>query len=108
MSAIIETENLHYTYPGDESETLKGIDLTLEEGSFTAVLGHNGSGKSTLAKHFNAILTPTEGRVLVAGMDTSDENNLLDVRRTVGMPPQGLYLNRVWYDGAAGKMMEKD
>jgi len=85
MSAIIETENLHYTYPGDESETLKGIDLTLEEGSFTAVLGHNGSGKSTLAKHFNAILTPTEGRVLVAGMDTSDENNLLDVRRTVGM-----------------------
>ena len=85
MSAIIETENLHYTYPGDETETLKGIDLTLEEGSFTAVLGHNGSGKSTLAKHFNAILTPTEGRVLVAGMDTSDENNLLDVRRTVGM-----------------------
>jgi energy-coupling factor transport system ATP-binding protein len=85
MSAIIETENLHYTYPGDETETLKGIGLTLEEGSFTAVLGHNGSGKSTLAKHFNAILTPTEGRVLVAGMDTSDENNLLDVRRTVGM-----------------------
>jgi energy-coupling factor transport system ATP-binding protein len=85
MSAIIETENLHYTYPGDESETLKGIGLALEEGSFTAVLGHNGSGKSTLAKHFNAILTPTEGRVLVAGMDTSDENNLLDVRRTVGM-----------------------
>lgn len=85
MSAIIKIEDLHYTYPGDEAETLKGIDLEIEEGSFVAVLGHNGSGKSTLAKHFNAILTPTEGKVLVDGMDTADENNLLAVRRTVGM-----------------------
>ena len=85
MSAIIKIEDLHYTYPGDEAETLKGINLEIEEGSFVAVLGHNGSGKSTLAKHFNAILTPTEGKVLVDGMDTADENNLLAVRRTVGM-----------------------
>ena len=50
-----------------------------------AVLGHNGSGKSTLAKHFNAILLPTGGKVYVDGMDTTDEEKLLDIRRTVGM-----------------------
>jgi energy-coupling factor transport system ATP-binding protein len=85
MSSIIKIENLHYTYAGDEEETLRGIDLSIERGSFVAVLGHNGSGKSTLAKHFNAILLPTEGRILVDGMDTADETKLLDVRRTVGM-----------------------
>jgi energy-coupling factor transport system ATP-binding protein len=86
MSAIIKHRKsaLHISR-GRGTETLKGIDLEIEEGSFVAVLGHNGSGKSTLAKHFNAILTPTEGRVLVDGMDTADENNLLAVRRTVGM-----------------------
>ena len=66
-------------------ESLAGIDLEIEEGSFVAVLGHNGSGKSTLAKHMNAILLPTEGRVLVDGLDTADEKNLIDVRRRVGM-----------------------
>jgi energy-coupling factor transport system ATP-binding protein len=85
MSSIIKIENLHYTYAGDEEETLRGIDLSIERGSFVSVLGHNGSGKSTLAKHFNAILLPTEGRILVDGMDTADETKLLDVRRTVGM-----------------------
>ena len=85
MSSIIEFHNVHFRYPEDELESLCGIDLSIEEGSFVAVLGHNGSGKSTLAKHMNAILTPTEGTVLVNGMDTKDENLLLDVRRTVGM-----------------------
>lgn len=85
MSSIIKIENLRYTYAGDETETLRGIDLEIERGSFTAVLGHNGSGKSTLAKHLNAILIPTGGRVLVNGMDTADEARLLDIRRTVGM-----------------------
>ena len=85
MSDMIQIENLHYTYPGDELESLCGIDLTIEKGSFVAVLGHNGSGKSTLAKHLNAILVPTEGKVLVNGIDTADEDRLLDVRRTVGM-----------------------
>ena len=61
------------------------MTLSIEPGTFTAVLGHNGSGKSTLAKHFNAILLPTSGRVLVDGMDTADEENLLRVRGTVGM-----------------------
>lgn len=85
MSSVIKIENLHYTYPGDDVESLKGVSLEIERGSFVAVLGHNGSGKSTLAKHLNAILLPTEGKVLIAGIDTADENNLLKIRSTVGM-----------------------
>ena len=83
--SIIRFENVHYTYPDASKESLCGVDLAIEEGSFVAVLGHNGSGKSTLAKHMNAILVPDTGRVLVDGMDTADENNLLRVRGTVGM-----------------------
>ena len=83
--AIIKTEDLHFTYEGDELETLHGVNLEIEEGSFVAVLGHNGSGKSTLAKLFNGILLPTGGRVLVDGIDTSDEERVLEVRRTVGL-----------------------
>jgi len=82
---VIEFQQVHFTYPGEEKESLRGVDLAIESGSFVAVLGHNGSGKSTLAKHMNAILTPTEGRVLVHGIDTADESRLLDVRRKVGM-----------------------
>ncbi len=85
MSAIVEFKDVHYRYPDDETESLCGIDLAIEEGSFVAVLGHNGSGKSTLAKHMNAILTPTSGKVFVAGIDTADESRLLEVRGTVGM-----------------------
>ena len=85
MSSVIKIENLHYTYPGDDVESLKGVSLEIERGSFVAVLGHNGSGKSTLAKHLNAILLPTEGKVLIDGIDTADEDNLLKVRSTVGM-----------------------
>ncbi len=82
---VIQFEQVHFTYPGEEHESLCGVDLQIEAGTFVAVLGHNGSGKSTLAKHMNAILTPTEGRVLVRGVDTADEERLLDVRRSVGM-----------------------
>ena len=85
MSSVIKIENLHYTYPGDDAESLKGVSLEIERGSVVAVLGHNGSGKSTLAKHLNAILLPTEGKVLIDGIDTADENNLLKIRSTVGM-----------------------
>ena len=83
--SIISFENVHYTYPGDDMESLCGIDLAIEKGQFTAVLGHNGSGKSTLAKHMNAIIVPDEGRVLINGIDTADEERVLDVRRCVGM-----------------------
>ena len=61
------------------------LNLSIEEDSFIAVLGHNGCGKSTLAKHFNAVLLPEGGSVQVFGMDTSDESLLVDIRRTVGM-----------------------
>ena len=86
---IIETKDLTFSYPADEGAepamVLKGVDLTIERGSFVVVLGHNGSGKSTLAKTFNGILLPCGGRVYVAGMDTQDENQLLAIRSTVGM-----------------------
>ncbi|MEQ2455697.1 energy-coupling factor transporter ATPase [Flavonifractor hominis] len=85
---IIETQQLRFTYAeaGEVAPlVLDGVDLSIEEGSFVAVLGHNGSGKSTLAKHMNAILLPTGGKVYVDGIDTSDEARLLDIRRTVGM-----------------------
>ena len=83
--SIIKFENVHYTYPGDQLESLCGVSLEIEEGSFVAVLGHNGSGKSTLAKHMNAILVPTEGRVTVCGIDSADEERLIELRRNVGM-----------------------
>ena len=82
---IISFKNVHFTYPGDNQESLCGIDLDIAAGSFVAVLGHNGSGKSTLAKHMNAILVPDEGQVLIDGIDTADEDRVIDVRRTVGM-----------------------
>ena len=83
--SIIKFENVHYTYPGDQMESLCGVSLEIQEGSFVAVLGHNGSGKSTLAKHMNAILTPTEGKVTVNGIDSADEEQIIRLRRTVGM-----------------------
>ena len=83
--SIIKFENVHYTYPGDQMESLCGVSLEIQEGSFVAVLGHNGSGKSTLAKHMNAILTPTEGKVTVNGIDSADEEQIIRLRRNVGM-----------------------
>ena len=87
-SAIIKTQNLRFSYIAAEPPApvvLDGVDLEIEAGSFVAVLGHNGSGKSTLAKHMNAILLPSGGKVYVDGIDTVDEDRLLDIRRTVGM-----------------------
>ena len=85
MDPIIRFENVHFTYPDADKPSLRGVSLAIEAGTFVAVLGHNGSGKSTLAKHMNAILVPTEGKVWVRDMDTADEKQLLDIRRTVGM-----------------------
>ncbi len=82
---IIRFDNVHFKYPGSEKETLRGISLSIEEGTFVAVLGRNGSGKSSLAKNMNAILLPSSGRVTVCGMDTADEDRILDIRRNVGM-----------------------
>ena len=89
MSTMIETKELRFAYPADEGAeltfALKGVDIAIEKGSFTVVLGHNGSGKSTLAKTFNAVVLPSGGHVYVKGMDTLDESLLLAVRQRVGM-----------------------
>ena len=83
--SIISFKQVHYTYPGDELESLCGVDLEIEQGEFVAVLGHNGSGKSTLAKHLNAILVPDEGKVIVDGIDSAEEDTAFEIRRRVGM-----------------------
>ena len=83
--SVITFENVDFSYPGDEYKSLDGVSLEIEKGEFIAVLGHNGSGKSTLAKHMNAILVPDSGKVTVFGMDTSDEDKTIDIRRRVGM-----------------------
>lgn len=90
---IIKVAKLIYDYiTSDESDKVKevkravdSVDIDIEEGSFVAILGHNGSGKSTLAKHLNGILLPSEGNVFITDIDTSIENRLLDIRKTVGM-----------------------
>ena len=89
MSEIIKTENLQYAYPTEDGQlsvpVLKGVNLSIKRGEFVAVLGHNGSGKSTLAGCFNAIRLPTGGVCYVDMMDTRDENNTYEVRKTVAM-----------------------
>ena len=89
MSNAITVENLTFAYPPAEDQVavpiFDGLSLTIEAGSFVAVLGHNGCGKSTLAKQCNAILLPSGGSVAVFGMDTAQENLLFEIRRTVGM-----------------------
>ena len=110
MSDIIVTEHLAYTYPGMDNmpgvAVFKDLDLQVEEGSFVAILGMNGCGKSTLAKHFNSILLPTGGKVWVGGIDTSNEDRLMVIRRTVGMvfqnPDNQIVANVVEEDVAFG------
>ncbi len=90
MEKLITIENVHFSYPNEEepekrTEVLKGISLEFERGELVAVLGHNGSGKSTLAKLMNAVLVPTSGKVTAAGIDTADEEKLMELRQHVGM-----------------------
>ena len=90
---MIKTENLSFEYEKrDEAGNVigthmavDGVELSIEPGQFIAILGHNGSGKSTLAKHMNAILVPTGGTMWVAGKDTKQDENLLDIRQSAGM-----------------------
>lgn len=110
MENIISVENLSYSYPSQDNEdciqVFHDLSFTVEKGSFVAVLGANGCGKSTLAKHFNAILLPTGGKVYVSGIDTSNEDRLMLVRRTVGMvfqnPDNQIVSNVVEEDVAFG------
>ncbi len=89
MQEMIRTDALSFSYPVEEGQrrttALEDVTLSIEKGSFVVVLGHNGSGKSTLAKHFNAVLLPSGGAVYVEGMNTQDEDLLLEIRRRVGM-----------------------
>lgn len=89
MSKIIEVSQLNFAYPAEAGKAvvpaLHDVTLDIEEGEFVAVLGHNGCGKSTLAKHFNGILKADSGTVTVLGMDASDDDNLLEIRKNVGM-----------------------
>ncbi len=91
MDKFIELNDVTFSYLTDYDEhtvkntVINGISLEISRGEFVAVLGHNGSGKSTLAKMLNAINLPESGKVYVDGMDTSDENNLFDIRKRVGM-----------------------
>lgn len=85
---MIQIEGLSHSYHlGKENETkaLDRISLEIQKGEFVVVLGHNGCGKSTLAKHLNSLLLPTEGRVLIDGLETSAEENLWEIRKKVGM-----------------------
>ena len=110
MSDAIRVEHLKYEYPGVDDtpgvRVFEDLNLTVEEGTFVAILGSNGCGKSTLAKHFNSILLPSGGKVYVCDLDTSNEDLLLRVRRTVGMvfqnPDNQIVANVVEEDVAFG------
>lgn len=83
---IIKIENVKYKYDKESNVyALDGVNIDIRKGEFTAIIGHNGSGKSTLAKLINSILLPTEGKIYVNGMDTSDDSKLWDIRQTAGM-----------------------
>lgn len=102
----IQTEAAVYRYEPDAPPAVGPVSLDVEKGSFVAVLGHNGSGKSTLAKLMNALYLPTEGRVLVCGMDTAAEEEVWNVRKHAGMvfqnPDNQIVANVVREDVAFG------
>ena len=110
LATTIQVEHLAYNYTGEDDSpgipVFEDISLSVEEGSFVAILGGNGCGKSTLAKHFNTILLPKGGKVYVCGMDTADEEKLIAIRRSVGMvfqnPDNQIVANVVEEDVAFG------
>ncbi len=110
MKDIISAQKLAFRYQGLDGApdvvVFENLNLSIKEGSFTAILGTNGCGKSTLAKHFNSILLPSGGKVYVCGLDTSDPDRLMAVRRNVGMvfqnPDNQIVANVVEEDVAFG------
>lgn len=108
MENIIEIRDLVFDYENGEevSRAVDGLDLNIEKGTFVAVLGHNGSGKSTLAKLMNGILVPTSGTVKIDGIDTADQDEIMSIRRRVGMvfqnPDNQIVANVVEDDVAFG------
>lgn len=85
MNKIIEFKDVCFSYDESESQVIKNLNISFNEGEFTCVLGHNGSGKSTMAKLINALLIPSSGQVLSFGMDTANEENEIEIRKKIGM-----------------------
>ena len=87
MNNIIEVNDISFEYITEESKFKAIEDLTLNvaQGEFVAIIGHNGSGKSTLSKNLNAILTPTQGDIVINGLNTKEEEHLWDIRQSAGM-----------------------
>ncbi len=91
MSNIVEIENLVFEYVANEEEhqelkrAIDDVSFVIEKGTFTAIIGKNGSGKSTLAKNLNGLLIPSSGRILIAGLDTRDDELVWQIRQTAGM-----------------------
>ncbi|OPJ54864.1 energy-coupling factor transporter ATPase [Alkalithermobacter paradoxus] len=87
MDNIIKVEDVVYEYLQEETnlKALDGVNLDIKKGEFVVIIGHNGSGKSTLSKHLNAILKPVHGNVIVAGMNTKDEDKIWQIRQNAGM-----------------------
>ncbi len=89
----VKFENVHFAYTDKEEDeifsekafSLSGVDFSVAEGEFVAVLGHNGSGKSTLARLINGLLSPKSGKITVFGLDTAEEKNLFEIRKQVGI-----------------------
>ena len=83
----IKFENVYFSYDEGEKDSfsLNGIDLSVQEGEFLAVLGHNGSGKSTLARLVDGLLSPSSGKITVLGIDACDGKNIFEVRKNVGI-----------------------
>ena len=107
---MIKVENLNYVYQQGmpfETQALYDINLEIEEGTITALIGHTGSGKSTLIQHFNALVKPTSGRILIDGLDVcAKDADLKSVRRKVGLvfqyPEHQLFEETVFDDIAFG------
>lgn len=87
MDSIIKVRDLSFAFRDEDnvSQVLQNFNIDIERGSFVSILGHNGSGKSTLARLFNCLYVPDSGSVTVDGLDTSDEDNVFDIRRRVGL-----------------------
>lgn len=88
MDNIIEVKNITFNYAEDDDtqeSALENVSMEVKRGSFVTVIGHNGSGKSTLAKHMNGLFLPNEGVVIVDGIDTANEEQIWNIRRTAGM-----------------------
>lgn len=87
MDGIVCAEHVKYAYSSEDeiALALNDVSLLVKKGEFVAVIGHNGSGKSTLAKHFNALLTPLSGDVVIDGMNTKDAEKVWEIRKTAGM-----------------------